>query len=128
MTIIGDSVKLTRRGLYQPSEKDVIEGYNSVSTFSKDMREKFAEQYRAQMAANPVRPQLEGTSEYKAPEGYDDRVDHFHNFFAAIRTGKAITEDAAFGFRAAAPALLTNHSHLERRVIAWDPENMKMVS
>jgi len=128
MTIIGDSLKLARRGLYHPSEKEVVEGYNSVRTFSQETREKFAEQYHAQMAANPVRPQLEGSSEYKAPEGYDDRLDHFHNFFAAMRTGKAITEDAAFGFRAAAPALLTNHSHLEKRVIGWDAENMKMVS
>jgi len=128
MTIIGDSVKLTHRSLYQPSEREVIEGYNSVNTFSKEMREKFAAQYRAEMAKNSARPRLEGSSEFKAPEGYDDRLDHFHNFFAAIRTGKMITEDATFGFRAAAPALLTNHSYLEKRVIGWDAEAMKMIS
>jgi hypothetical protein len=99
-----------------------------VRTFAKPMQEKFAEQYRAEMAKNPQRPRLEGTSEYKAPEGYDDRLDHFHNFFNAMRAGKAVTEDAAFGFRAAAPALLTNNSYLEKRLIVWDPENMKMVS
>jgi hypothetical protein len=128
MTITGDSVKLTRRGLYQPSEKEVVEGYNSVRTFSQEMREKFAEQYRAQMAGNPVRPQLEASSEYRAPDGYDDRLDHFHNFFTAIRAGKSVTEDAIFGFHAAAPALLTNNSYLEKRVVGWDPERMKIVS
>jgi hypothetical protein len=128
MTIMGDNVKLTQRGVDEPSEKDVIEGYNSVNTFSKDMREKFAEQYRAEKAKNPNRPRLAGSSEYKAPEGYDDRLDHFHNFFNAIRAGKSVTEDALFGFRAAAPALLTNNSHLEKRVIEWDAENMKVGS
>jgi len=128
MTIVGDGVKLTRRGLYQPSEKEVIEGYNSVNTFSKETREKFAAQYRAETAKNPARAELEGSSEYKAPEGYDDRLDHFHNFFAAMRTGKMITEDATFGFRAAAPALLTNNSYLEKRVIGWDAEAMKVIS
>ncbi len=128
MTIVGDSVKLARRGLYQPSEREVVEGYNSVNTFAKEMREKFAAQHRAEAVKNPARPQLEASSEYKAPEGYDDRLDHFHNFFAGIRTGKTITEDAAFGLRAAAPALLTNNSCLEQRMIKWDAEAMKMVS
>jgi predicted dehydrogenase len=128
MTIAGDSVKLMRRGVYQPSEKEVIEGYNSVSTFAKAMQEKFAEQHRAAMAGNPVKPRLDGSSEYRAPEGYDDRLDHFRNFFEAIRTGKAITEDAAFGLRAAAPALLTNNSYLEKRVCGWEPEGMKIVT
>ncbi|MCI0697112.1 Gfo/Idh/MocA family oxidoreductase [candidate division KSB1 bacterium] len=128
MTIVEDSVKLMRRGIYHPSEKEVVEGYNSVGTFAKALQEKFAEQYRASMASNPVKPRLEGSSEYKAPEGYDDRLDHFRNFFEAIRTGKAITEDAAFGLRAAAPALLTNNSYLEKRVYGWEPEGMKIVS
>jgi hypothetical protein len=92
------------------------------------MQEKFAEQYRAEKAENPQRPRLEGASEYKAPEGYDDRLDHFHNFFNALRTGKAVTEDATFGLRAAAPALLTNNSYAEKRMISWDPENMKIIT
>lgn len=128
MTITWDGVKVAQRGLYQESEKDVLEGYNSVRTFSSATQKQFAEQYRAERAKNAERPRLEGASEYKAPEGYDDRLDHFYNFFNAIRAGKTVTEDASYGFRAAAPALLTNNSLLEKRVVAWDPESMKMLS
>ncbi|NUO81172.1 Gfo/Idh/MocA family oxidoreductase [candidate division KSB1 bacterium] len=127
MTIGWNSVKVARRGIYREKTEDVVEGYNSVRTFAKEMRDKFAEQLRAQTGAAYSRPALEGTTEYKVPEDYDDRLDHFHNFFAAIREGKAITEDASYGLRAAAPALLTNTSYAEKRIITWDAEKMQVV-
>ena len=128
MTIGWNSVKVVRRGVYREKFEDVIEGYNSVRTFAKEMRDKFAEELRTQTASNTARPQLEGSSEYQAPEGYDDRLDHFHNFFNAIRGGKPVTEDATYGFRAAAPALLTNTSYTEQRVIRWDAQKMELVA
>jgi hypothetical protein len=42
---------------------------------------------------------------FQAPEGYDDHLDHFTNFFDSVRTGKLVTKDAEFGFRATAPAI-----------------------
>jgi hypothetical protein len=42
-----------------------------------------------------------------------------------VRNRKPVAEDAVFGFRAAAPALLTNESYFEKRPVDWDPENMK---
>ncbi len=127
MTIGWNSVKVARRGIYREKAADLVEGYNSVRTFAKEMRDKFAEQLRAQTGAAYSRPTLEGTTEYKAPDDYDDRLDHFHNFFAAIREGKAVTEDASYGLRAAAPALLTNTSYAEKRIIAWDAEKMQVM-
>lgn len=59
------------------------------------------------------------------PEGYDDRLEHFKNFFAAMRGGPATVEDAVFGLRAAAPAVLSNVSHFEKRQVAWDPVAMR---
>jgi hypothetical protein len=64
---------------------------------------------------------------YKAPEGYDDTYDHFVNFFDSIRTGKQVVEDATFGLRAAGPALASNLSYFEKRIIRWDPDKMKVV-
>jgi predicted dehydrogenase len=61
------------------------------------------------------------------PDGYDDRLDHFRNFFSAIREGTTVVEDAVFGLRAAAPAVLSNTSHFEERLVAWDPEAMTIV-
>lgn len=128
MILDGDSVKVIRRNRYRESMEDLVEGYNSVRTFSREMQEKFREQYRANMAGAALKPQLEGVTEFKAPRGYDARLDHFHNFFNAIRNSTSVIEDAVFGLRAAAPAVLTNTSYLEKRVIAWDAEKMRVVS
>ena len=119
---------MAHRGVFQESEQDVLEGYNSVRTFSSAEQKQFAEQFRAAKAKDSERPSLDGSSEYNAPENYDDRLDHFHNFFTAIRGGKPVIEDAIYGLRAAAPALLTNNSYIETRVVSWDPEGMKMLS
>jgi predicted dehydrogenase len=59
---------------------------------------------------------------HRAPAGYDDRLDHFRNFFAAVRSRKPVVEDALFGLRAAAPALLCNLSYAKQRPVAWDAE------
>ena len=53
--------------------------------------------------------------------------DHFVNFFTAIRTGGKVVEDATFGYRAAAPALLCIDSYNQDRAIAWNPEKMEIV-
>jgi predicted dehydrogenase len=53
--------------------------------------------------------------------------DHFANFFNAIRTNGKIMEDASFGFRAAAPALLCNDSFNQDTAIRWNPETMQLI-
>jgi hypothetical protein len=64
---------------------------------------------------------------YKVEQGYKGaHYDHFSNFFAAIRGGRPVVEDAVFGFRAAAPALACNQSYYEKRAIYWDPVAMKV--
>jgi len=64
---------------------------------------------------------------FEAPEGYNDRKDHWQIFLDSVRTGSPLLEDAAYGFRAAAPALATNASYFEKKIINWDPVNMKVV-
>jgi predicted dehydrogenase len=54
--------------------------------------------------------------------------DHFANFFNAIRTNGKIAEDATFGFRAAAPALLCNDSFNQDKAIRWNPETMQLIT
>ena len=63
---------------------------------------------------------------YKVEEGYKGaHYDHFTNFFNGVRNGKKVVEDAVFGYRAAAPALLCNDSYFEGKTMLWDPANMK---
>ncbi len=65
---------------------------------------------------------------FEAEKGYQGGpYDHFVNFFTAIRNGGNVTEDAVFGYRAAAPALLCNDSYNQDTAILWDPEKMQLV-
>lgn len=65
---------------------------------------------------------------YKAEDGYwGAHQDHFTNFFEGLRTGETVPEDAVFGYRAAAPALLCNDSYFEEKMLRWDPVNMEVV-
>lgn len=64
---------------------------------------------------------------YMAENGYKGaHYDHFANWFNAIRGGDPVTEDAIFGYRAAAPALACNDSYFEDKAIKWDPVQMKL--
>ena len=122
ITINGNSCSLSQ--LAPASEP----GY-SIGTFTHEMKEAYLETYREKYPEK-ARPALGGTSEkvYRAPNGYNDRFDHFTNFFEAMRTDGSVVEDAAYGFRAAAPALLTNLSYEQRSIVEWDPEAMKLLS
>jgi hypothetical protein len=37
-----------------------------------------------------------------------------------------VIEDAAFGFRAAAPCLACNDSYFQKKIIHWDPVKMQV--
>ena len=65
---------------------------------------------------------------FAAEKGYmGGPYDHFVNFFNAIRNNGKVTEDAVFGYRAAAPALLCNDSYNQDSSILWNPEKMQIV-
>ena len=65
---------------------------------------------------------------FEAEKGYlGGPYDHFVNFFNAIKNGGKVVEDAVFGYRAAAPALLCNDSYNQDTAILWNPEKMQLV-
>jgi predicted dehydrogenase len=101
-------------------------GYDSVFTLPKSMQDEMKAEYDAKWTAEQKKRPKKEDIVYKAPEGYSDHLDHFTNFFDAIRTGKPVVEDATFGFRAAAPSLACNDSYLEKKIIKWDPVAMKL--
>jgi predicted dehydrogenase len=120
LTIGGGAVTLARN----PRPKEP--GY-SIDTFTAATQEAIVKDYQAKYPPDPqLRP---GTQEvFAAPAGYNEQNEHFVTFFNAVRSRKPVTEDAVFGFRAAAPALLTNDSYFEGRPIGWNPESMKRVA
>lgn len=129
MMMVGDSrIRIIRRPRREPSLEELAYGYNSVQTFSEAQQKAWIEHYKREHPGE-VRPQTEDADaviEYQAPEGYDPRVDHFRFFFQAIREGGKVVEDATFGLRAAAPALMANVCFLENRIVEWDPVAMRL--
>jgi predicted dehydrogenase len=103
-------------------------GYDSLFTFSKKMQEDLQKEYDAKWTVEQRNKKTKADITFRAPEGYSDHLDHFTNFFDSIRTGKPVVEDAEFGFRAAAPALACNESYFKKKIIHWDPVQLKLKS
>jgi predicted dehydrogenase len=103
-------------------------GYDSLFTFSKSMQEKMQKEYDAKWTPEQRKRKTKEDIIFKVPSGYSDHLDHFTNFFDAVRTGKKVVEDAEFGFRASAPALACNESYLSKKIVKWDPVQLKLKS
>lgn len=101
-------------------------GYDSLFTFSKSMQDEMQKEYDAKWKPEQRQRKTKEDIVFTPPTGYSDHLDHFTNFFDAIRTGKPVVEDAVFGFRAAAPALACNESYFKKKIIKWDPVAMKL--
>ncbi len=125
MTVKDESVIVSSSPRRRPPDEAVFEGYNSVRTFSEAEQQAFIEAYR-QKYPTPEPAKTSESREYRLPPRYDSRYDHFTYFFESIRAGTPVYEDAVFGYRAAAPALLTNLSYLENRLYQWDPVAMQV--
>ena len=105
-----------------------IGGYDSLESFPKAMQESLLASYNTKYSADDRKIKEGDQVIFEAPKGYDDRLDHFINFFESIRMGKTAFEDGAFGLRAAGPAVLCNKSAELKKAIHWDPLQMKVIS
>jgi predicted dehydrogenase len=121
MEIAGNSLTITR----VPREREP--GY-TVDTFPLAMQKTIIEEYHHKYPRSLSTPaELGSTEKFTAPQGYSDNFDHFANFFDAVRTRRPVVEDAAFGYRAAGAALLSNLSIEREAVVRWDPGAMKLL-
>ena len=115
----GSRVGLTRRA------RPTSPGY-TINTFSNETQKAFLDDYRSKFPS--ARQELTPTEEeyFSAPNGYSDTLDHFQNFFDAIRSRQPVVEDASFGLRAAGPAVLSNVSYFEKKPVRWNPQDMQV--
>ena len=90
------------------------------------MQEMLKKQYNEKYSAEDQKRRTKPDIIYKQPKDFDEHLEHHMNFFDSVRTGKPVVEDAVFGFRAAAPALACNESYFKKKIIHWDPEQMKI--
>jgi len=94
-------------------------GWDSFDTFAEAEQKRYEQWYKANY--NPVKRAKEDDIEFLAPQNYSANLDHHKNFYAGIREGKKVVEDALFGMRAAGPALASNTSYFDQRIVHWDP-------
>jgi len=103
-----------------------IGGWDALTTYSKAMQDNLLQQYNERYTSEQKKREKKPDIVFKQPGGYNEHLAHHTNFYDSVRTGKAVVEDAVFGFRAAAPALACNESYFKKKIIHWDPENMKV--
>jgi len=112
MNVEWDKVTLVRNKAYAANDDPLM-----ATKLNKDK-----EQSQRKLILPP------GTTVYNAEEGYKGaHYDHFTNFFTAIRNKSTVVEDAVFGYRAAAPALLCNDSYYTDKAVKWDPISLKVM-
>lgn len=118
------SVKVLRRKI---RKEPGYGGWDSFHTFTEAQQKEYEKWYKAKYPT-PQPAMIEPDMEFKAPQRYSANLDHHLNFYAGIREGKPIVEDALFGMRAAGPSLAANKSYFDKKIINWDPEKAKLVS
>ena len=113
-----DGVRVTRR------EQTVKETFPN-GAFPKAMLEEMRKEYLAKYPRNP-NPLRETSPDlvFTTTRDYDMHFEHVKNFIQNVRARKPVFQDPTFGFRAAAPALLSNISYFEKRIAEWDPVNL----
>jgi len=102
-------------------------GYSLIS-FTEENQKKIKAEYDLKHTGQRQKNLNLGETKYQAPSDYKGgHVDHFYNFFQAIRKQGEIVENATYGLRAAGAALLANESYYQGKPVRWNPEAMKLI-
>lgn len=100
----------------------------NIGSFTTKMQQEIRSQWQAK---HP--PILASTLQPSSAEVFDTsesepQLEHHKNFYKSIREGTPSVEDATFGLRAAGPALLTNESYFQKKIMHWNAEKMEVVA
>jgi predicted dehydrogenase len=102
-------------------------GWDSFSTYTVAQQKEYEAWYKAKYK-DVVEKEVKPVSGFKAPENYSANTDHHLNFYKGIRENAPIKEDALFGMRAGGPALASNKSLFEQKIVKWDPETATVLA
>jgi predicted dehydrogenase len=96
----------------------------TIGSFTEATQQALMEQYSKEHPALTLSEMKPSGTQIFDAKSQVAHLDHHKNFYASIRDGKPSCEDAVFGLRAAGPALLTNESYFNKKIVNWDPERM----
>ena len=105
-----------------------IGGWDSLDTYPKAMQDALLKRYNEKYSKAEQEEQTPAPTKFQVPGDYDAHMVHMQNFFNTMRGTAVLNEDPVFGFRAAAPSLACNKSYFEKKIIYWDPVNMRLTS
>jgi predicted dehydrogenase len=105
-----------------------IGGWDALNTYPKAMQDELTDQYNKKYSEEDKKKPTKAPIRFTEPQGFDEHLEHFSNFFEGVRQNKPVIEDPVFGFRAAAPCLAANESYFKKKIIQWDPVGMKVKS
>ena len=117
MTATFDEVTLNRTPRPDPYD------YTSAS-FANQMQQELRTKWDETHAALSVQNVKPRSGEIFSTDHQNPQLEHHKNFYKSIREGKPSVEDPTFGLRAAGPALLTNESYFQKKIMHWDAESM----
>lgn len=130
MRYVGSEGEMVTRGgslIIRKSSLRDAPASRSFGEFDESVRDELENHYKKAFPAPEPRVQEPTELTYRLPEGYNSRKEHFINLFRAMRTGEKVFHDAAYGLRSCAPALASNLSYYDNKIIYWDPDKMKLV-
>jgi predicted dehydrogenase len=116
LTVQGESVSFVPQDTGPKPEEYSIEGW------PKALREEYLEKWHTEHPGpQPGRYQVvQNAQTYRAPEGYDEGLDHMDNFMNSVRTRQPSVEDAVFGNGTALACHMANYSYFKNTVAVWD--------
>jgi hypothetical protein len=101
-------------------------GWDSFDTYTAAQQKEYEAWYEANYK-EPSQYETKPGNGFKAPPRYSANMDHHLNFYKGIREKAPIKEDALFSMQACGPALASNKSLFEKKIIHWDPEKAVVV-
>jgi predicted dehydrogenase len=99
----------------------------SQGTFAEKMQQEIQAAHAGDTSTDPMANIQEESAQVFETGHFEAQLEHHKNFYRSIREGMPMIEDATFGLRAAGPALLTNESLFQRKIVYWNPETMTRV-
>lgn len=100
----------------------------TISSFTEKIQQELREEWQQKHSENSAATLKPSSVEVFDTSHTEPQLEHHKNFYKSIREGIPSIEDATFGLRAAGPALLTNESYFQKKIMRWDAEKMAVVA
>ena len=88
-----------------------------------DLRSAYMAQWHDEHDPEPGQAQVAaGSQRFVAPRGHDPSIEHFNDFFTAMRTRGQTIEDVTFGHHTALACHMANYAYFNETIATWDGE------